>query len=115
MIHLVSFVKAKPGMSREAFREHWRERHAPLLLSIPEDRRHTAYYGQYTRVDSDYDRPGSPGYDGVAVQSFESMEDVEAFIAELQKVGTDAPEFMDLTDSPWILTSDPLVVVGERP
>ena len=50
---------AKPGMSREDFRKHWTDVHGPLVAGIPEERRHTAYYAQYPRLDSDYDRPNS--------------------------------------------------------
>lgn len=116
MIHLVSFVKAKPGMSREDFRTHWRDVHGPLVTEVA--KAHSTFYGQYPRLDADYDRPGAPDYDGVAVQSFESEEDFRAFLAEpdvAAKLGPDGPKFMDAAASPWIMTSEPLVFLGQQP
>jgi uncharacterized protein (TIGR02118 family) len=117
MVHLIAFVKAKPGMSREDFREHWAKVHGPLLAGIPEERRHTAYYAQYPRLDSDYERPGAPDFDGIAVQSFESIEEFRAFLAApevAQQLGPDGPKFMDSEKSVWIMTESPQVFVGKE-
>jgi uncharacterized protein (TIGR02118 family) len=116
MIHLFAYVKAKQGMSREDFRDHWKNTHGPLVAAIPEDQRHTAYYAQYVRLDSDYDRPGAPDFDGVALQSFETFDDFKAFVAApavAEQLGPDGPKFMDLEKSVWILTDDPFVLIDQ--
>lgn len=118
MIHLIAFVKAKPGMSREDFRKHWAEVHGPLVAAIPEERRHTAFYGQYPRLDSDYERAGAPDFDGIAVQSFTSPEEFQAFLAApevAETLGPDGPKFMDQEKSIWIMTEGPMVFVGDEP
>jgi uncharacterized protein (TIGR02118 family) len=117
MVHLIAFVKAKPGMSRAAFRDHWAGTHGPLVAGIPPERRHTAYYAQYPRLDSDYERAGAPDFDGVAIQSFESMDEFRAFLAApevAEQLGPDGPKFMDQDKSIWILTDQPQVFIGQE-
>jgi uncharacterized protein (TIGR02118 family) len=114
VIHLVAYVKARQGMSREDFRNHWANVHGPLVAGIPNDPPHTAYYAQYPRLDADYDRPNSPDFDGVALQSFESMDHFNAFLNHpdvAAKLGPDGPKFMDQEKSVWFLTDEPLVVI----
>jgi uncharacterized protein (TIGR02118 family) len=118
MIHLIAFVKAKPGMSRDDFRKHWSDVHGPLVAGIPEERRHTAYYAQYPRLDSDYDRANSPDFDGIAIQSFESMAEFQGFLAApevAEQLGPDGPKFMDQEKSIWIMTDSPAVFIGADP
>jgi uncharacterized protein (TIGR02118 family) len=118
MIHLIAFVRAKQGMSREDFRRHWAEVHGPLVAGIPEERRHTAYYAQYPRLDSDYERPNSPDFDGIAIQSFESMDEFKAFLAApevAEQLGPDGPKFMDQQASVFIMTDSPMVFIGQDP
>lgn len=113
MIHLICFVKAKQGMSRDDFREHWANVHGPLVAGIPGG--HTAFYGQYPRTDEDYDRPGAPDFDGVAVQSFVDMDAFRGFLGApevAERLGPDGPKFMDAERSVWIMTDEPQVVIG---
>jgi uncharacterized protein (TIGR02118 family) len=116
VIHLISFLKAKQGMTREEFRSHWATVHGPLVADIPEERRHMTYYAQYPRLDEDYDRPGSPDFDGVAVQSFQDMDQFRAFLSipEItETLGPDGPKFMDQSKTIWIMTDTPHVFVGK--
>jgi uncharacterized protein (TIGR02118 family) len=116
VIHLICFVKAKEGMSREDFRDHWSNVHGPLVAGIPPENLNTAYYAQHVRTDEDYEREGSPDFDGVAVQSFESMDAFRGFLAApevAEQLGPDGPKFMDQAKSLWIMTEDPLVLVGK--
>ena len=115
MIHLICFVKAKQGMSREDFRTHWADVHGPLVAEVVAGGGHTEFYAQYPRTDEDYDRPGAPDFDGVAVQSFQDMDDFRGFVSLPQvaeKLGPDGPKFMDGEKSVFILTDEPFVVVG---
>lgn len=116
MIHLICYVKAKPGMSREDFREHWAKVHGPIVAEVVADNGHTEYYAQYPRADEDYERPGAPDFDGVAIQTFKDMDDFRGFVAlpaVAEKLGPDGPKFMDAEKSVFILTEEPLVVVGQ--
>ena len=114
MIHLICFVKAKQGMSREDFRDHWANVHGPLVAGIAEEGGDFEYYAQYPRTDEDYDRPGAPDFDGVAVQSFAGMDAFNRFLtapAVAERLGPDGPKFMDQEKSVWIMTDEPLVLV----
>src|SRR5262249_332456 len=60
----------------------------------------------------------SPDFDGIAIQSFESMDDFRAFLAApevAEKLGPDGPKFMDQQASVWIMTDSPMVFVGKDP
>ena len=84
MIKLICFIKRKPGLSRDDFREHWLHNHGPLIAGLPDFRRHVLRYEQNCRLDSDYERDqaGSAGFDGVTIQWFESRRDFYAFAGE---------------------------------
>jgi uncharacterized protein (TIGR02118 family) len=114
MVTLICFVKAKPGLSREEFHKYWSEVHGPLVAAVPGARKHTTYYAQYHRIDEDYDRPGSPDFDGVAIQSFDSMDEFRAFVAEpdvVERLAPDSPKFLDQQSAVMIFTGDPEVVI----
>lgn len=115
MVTLICFVKAKAGMSRAAFHRYWSEVHGPLVASIPEARNHTTYYAQYHRLDEDYDRPGSPDFDGVAVQTFTSMEAFQSFVREpavVERLAPDSPKFLDPDVNFLIFTGEPEILIG---
>jgi hypothetical protein len=117
VIHLICFVKAKPGMSRDDFRAHWTDVHGPIVAEVVAEHGHTEFYAQYPRLDADYERPGAPDFDGVAVQSFQDIDDFHAFVAlpaVAEKLGPDGPKFMDGEKSVFILTDEPYVVVGAK-
>lgn len=109
MIQLTCFVKAKPGLSREEFHRYWKETHAPLVASIPEIRELSDSYSIYPRLAEDYDRPGSPDYDGVAVHTFPTMADFEAYLAlpaVTEQLGPDNEAFLDPDATMYILTDE---------
>lgn len=115
MVTLICFVKAKPGMSRADFHRYWSEVHGPLVASIPEARQHTTYYAQYHRLDEDYDRAGSPDFDGVAIQTFPSMEAFQSFVNEpavQERLAPDSPKFLDPETNFLIFTGEPEVIIG---
>jgi uncharacterized protein (TIGR02118 family) len=118
MIHLISFLRAKPGLSLGEFRTHWSDTHGPLLASLPGPSSHLTHYAQYPRLNEDYDRPGSPDFDGVAWQSFASRDELAAFLAEpdtAAKLGPDSAAFRDGAASTWIVVGEPDVFIGRRP
>ena len=51
MITLIVAARRKAGMSPEAFKEHWLERHAPLVLSVPEFARYLKKYALYPHAE----------------------------------------------------------------
>ena len=82
-------MKRKPEHTREHFITYWRDRHAPLLKTVPEFWRHVRGYTQHYVIPEatrgmaagEKDIEAS-GYDGVAELRFDSLAELEAaFIA----------------------------------
>lgn len=84
----------KPGMGREAFRDYWLNVHGPLVMGIPEIRRHVLKYVQCHTLDEWYPfLPGDgPLYDGAAEVWCESLEAAQAMFAEPRVAETVMPD-----------------------
>ena len=110
MVVLVALLPRKPGLSKEEFHRHWRERHGPLVVELLG--RHLAGYEQYHRlgVDEGHD----DDWDGVAIQRFESEETFQAFMSDpafAERVTPDQDEFIDMRRVVWFLAQPPEVFV----
>ena len=103
MITMIVFVRRKAGLTREEFTRYWHDRHAPLVLSVPEFMRHVRRYVQY------HDAPGAAAagslfgdisdYDGVGEIWFDSREAMNAALNEpryLELIKPDEMQFIDL-------------------
>jgi uncharacterized protein (TIGR02118 family) len=90
MIKVVELIVRKPGMTREQFHDHWYNVHGPLVMSIPEIRRHNVKYVQsHTLSDWFPFLAGSePVYDGAAEIWLDSIDAVHEMFAE--------PKFQEL-------------------
>jgi uncharacterized protein (TIGR02118 family) len=122
MIRLAYYLRRKPGMSADAFRRYWRERHGPLVASCATDLRILRYV-QTHRVVTPLEagahqaRDGmEPAYDGVADLWFASEDDVEAALtteegrAAAAALLEDEATFIDLPHSPlWLCHEYPQV------
>ena len=124
MIKLICFIKRKAGLSRSDFRDHWLNRHGPLVAGLPDFRRHIIRYEQNCRLDSDYERDEGAaggegnGYDGVTVQWFEAREDFYAFAMEPSYKDTifiDEGRFLDRTSISFVLCEEPDIVFDDEP
>jgi len=115
VIKLMCFVRRRPGMTADAFHEHWRERHGPLIRANAAAARHLLRYEQNHRVAKDYARPGGPDYDGVAVQWFGSYRDFIAMITapEWEEVTEDEGRFLDRDATMFVMTDAEEVVIDE--
>ena len=105
MVHLVEFVRRKPGMSVEAFQRHWSGVHGPLGAKIPTVRR----YVQCHVRPAAYRDGRQPPYDGVAEVWFDSTAAMResATTPEYRAVRADEPNFIDTTHPvPFIITRD---------
>lgn len=69
MVKVVAIVKRKPGMTVEAFQEHWRTGHATVVSKLPGLRR----YVQSHTLPSGY-RKGEPVWDGIAELWFDDTD-----------------------------------------
>jgi uncharacterized protein (TIGR02118 family) len=114
MVRLLCFLKRKPGMSAEDFYRHWKETHGPLIAGRPNLARHIVRYEQHRRLTGDDPLSGTEGFDGVAVQWFESMDEFRAFIAEpdyAEHVFPDEAKFLDRDGLVFLVTEEPTVVI----
>ncbi len=93
-VKLVFFFHRRVGLSREIFRSHWLETHAPLVMEYIESLRR--FVQNYT-VDSGYEN-GDPDFDGLVeaylddLRAFEETEDSP----EHDLVRSDEPNFIDV-------------------
>jgi len=87
MVKMVAFMKRKPGMSREAFKEYYETRHAPLAAKCM--RMFAGYRRSYIvpskTLDAGHvkDRPPQPDVDVLTEIWFRKPEDVQALAKEL--------------------------------
>jgi uncharacterized protein (TIGR02118 family) len=94
-VAMVSLMRQRPGTSRDAFVEHWTQRHAPLAL-----RRHVglADYHQFVVVDA-CTPDGAPVVDGIALLGFATRTDFETRFFDSDEgraeIMEDVARFMD--------------------
>jgi hypothetical protein len=76
---------------------------------------HVLRYEQHPRPLSDYAGDDDPGFDGVTVQWFESMDSYNAHMGEpdFQEIWKDIERFLDTDKLHFVLTEHPHVVMGE--
>jgi uncharacterized protein (TIGR02118 family) len=101
-------------MTSEEFHRHWKETHGPLIAKLPNLARHVVRYEQHRRL-AGREHIGTEGYDGVAVQWFNSVDDFMAFVAEPdygKHVYPDEEKFLDRSGLVWMLTEEPTVVIA---
>ena len=94
-------------MTVEAFREHWRERHAPLVVRLPGIRR----YVQNVPLD------GEAPYDAVAESSFDDTQAMKTLARspEYAAVLEDEPRFIDRASMGSVITEEQVLKDGTPP
>ncbi len=118
MSTIVVNIMRRPDLSHDAFIDHWRNRHAPLIRSCPEFTRHLVSYTQFDAHAGPPDLAslfgGSGDYDGIAVLRFRNRKAMETAFACDQYVNTirpDEPNFVDLENCTSFVT-DAFDVIG---
>lgn len=111
MIKFAYLINRVTGMSVEDFVNHHRNKHAPLLTSIPEAKR---YVRKYT-VSHPISAPTypAPAYDGLTEIWFDSWEDHDAFFTSknyLETVKPDEPTFIDFSTVGIMVTEERTVI-----
>jgi len=103
MIKAISFIKRKPGMPLEAFREYWLKDHAALVLKVPS----LVKYVQSHTMDSGY-RKHEPIYDGIAALWYENLDDMRttANMPISRETLADNEKFLDMSKFAFILTKE---------
>jgi uncharacterized protein (TIGR02118 family) len=113
MVRLTCLLRRKDGLSPEEFHQHWGEVHGPLIPTTKSGS-HVLRYERHPRPLSEYSAD-DPGYDGVTVQWFASMEEYQAHMAEpdFADVWTDIASFLDTDRLEFVVTEDPILVIGD--
>src|ERR1700730_14105802 len=120
MLKLFVFLKRRAGTSAAEFHDYWVHRHAPFFAETPDVRRHLRRYELHHRLGADEDREhgdgevADAGFDGVAVQWFDSVADFRAMREEpsyREFSVADAPRYRD-PDVASVITRAPDIIVG---
>jgi len=113
MVRLTCLLRRKPGLTPEEFHDHWRNVHGPLVARTKSGS-YVIRYEQHPRPLSEYPAEDDGGYDGVTMQWFRSSADFAASIAEpdYAEIDADVATFLDTDRLEFIITDEPIVVIG---
>ena len=115
VVRLTCLLRRKPGLTPEEFHEHWRNVHGPLIGTFNVG----ATCSATTHNTRDRCRTTAGvddgGYDGVTVQWFENMDAYNADTTDpdFPVMWKDVESFLDTDRLHFIVTEDPLLVIGE--
>ncbi len=106
MVKMLIFFKRKPGMSVEAFQNHWRTVHAGIIARLPGIRG----YVQNHVLLSSY-RKSEPAFDAVAESSFDDTQAMKSLAGspEYAAVLADEPNFIDRSTMQSIVTDEHVI------
>jgi hypothetical protein len=107
MVHLITHLKRKAGLTPEEFQHHWEHTHGPLV------RHHMGKYIE--RYEQFPPLPGQP-WDGVAIMTFSGPEKFEQFVADPAypaEIFPDEQRFLDHDGLAWqLVEGEPRVMIG---
>jgi uncharacterized protein (TIGR02118 family) len=97
MIKAVIFFRRLPGMALAAFHEHWRVRHAAIIVRLPGIRRYVQNYPL-----------GEAPFDAIAESSFDDTQAMKTLARTPQyaEVLEDEPRFIDRATMASIITEE---------
>ncbi len=112
MVKLIAFLKRSPDLTPEAFQEHWRTRHARLVVRQPGLRR---YVQNHTRL-SGY-ATHAPAWDGIAEAWFDDTQAMRALAAraEYRAVRDDEANFLDVPAMRTVITEEVVMMDAPAP
>jgi len=111
MVKVLIFLSRRPDLSAEAFEEHLRATHLPLVTQMPSLRRLVINWVQP-------DPSGAPAaWDAIAEDSFDSLEAMQGALGspQGQAANADAATFLDLSKLQFLVMQEdevPLPVEG---
>src|SRR6516164_10602127 len=109
MVKLIVCAKRKSGITHEEFGRYWRERHGPLVKSVPDFIRHVRKYVQCHIVSSSAPLGAAADYDGVAELWFDNLEELNRAFSEpqyLEVIRPDELKFADLAHCASLVTEE---------
>lgn len=117
MIRLTAMLARNPALSPKVFDQHWRTTHAELMCSLPNIEDRVVRYEQHPRLAVSSGWAGTDGFDGVTVQCFRELDDLDALVKDVDYLSLVAPDeryLLDMNRSVFLLTDEPRVVIGDR-
>ena len=115
MIKLILTLKRRQGMTHDEFTHYQRNVHRPLLMSVPETRRHMRRFVVSYPVPAP--QQPEPEYDSVVEAWFDSTADLEALFGSdnfLKVVDPDHENFVDLSSVGRIVCEEDVVLDHDR-
>jgi uncharacterized protein (TIGR02118 family) len=103
VIKAVIFFRRRPGMALAAFHEHWRVRHAEIIVRLPGIRR---YVQNYPVGDAPFDAIAESSFDDT--QAMKTLARTPQYAAVLE----DEPRFIDRASMGSIITEEHLLKDG---
>jgi uncharacterized protein (TIGR02118 family) len=115
LVRLTCLLRRRSDLTPAQFHQHWETVHGPLIAAS-QSGSHVVRYEQHPRPLTDYSGDDDPGFDGVTVQWFESMESYQAHMAEpdFSSIWADIERFLDTEQLHFILTEHPRLVMGDE-
>jgi len=98
MVKLVICATRKEGFTFEEFDRYWRDKHGPLVRSVPEFTRHVRKYVQCHVVKSAVPFGIAANYDGVAELWFDTIEEATAAFREPKYLEIIRPDELTFVD-----------------
>ncbi len=110
-VKAVEFLARSPGTSVDDFQGHWRDRHGPILASVPGLRRCVL---SATRRSA-YTAGRAPAYDGATLMWFDSTAALRAAAASpaYAEAVADRAHFLVPGSPPFIMTRQHVIVGGD--
>ena len=115
MVRLTCLLRRKAGTTPAEFHDHWENVHAPLVARL-ESGSHVVRYEQHPRPLESYTGEDDPGFDGVTLQWFTSMDEYNAHTAEpdFAVMWQDIESFLDVDSLHFIVTEEPERLIFDR-
>ena len=109
-VKAIEFLNRRPGTSVDEFQQHWRERHAAIVRTIPGLRRCLL---SATRRSA-YAAGRTPVYDGATLMWFDSPESLRTAAASsaYADVVADRAHFLAPGSPPFIMTREHVIAGG---
>jgi uncharacterized protein (TIGR02118 family) len=114
MVRLTCLLRRKQGLTPAEFHAYWKDVHGPLIARS-QSASHVVRYEQHPRPLDDYAGDDDPGYDGVTVQWFETMDSYRAHMGEpdFRDIWADIEQFLDTDRLHFVVTEHPRLVMGD--
>lgn len=108
MIQFFALIKRKQGVSKQEFHDHWRHPHGTMGRNIPSLRT----YVQAHQIDSDFLSSDQTDFEGIALSTFDNLDDAAAFGTDpyyVKYIQPDEPNFVDGEHLQWLNTEEEVI------